>query len=200
MLLTELLALNSNRPEFTYVEAGRGSLHWTHLLSLAFPDLFGAMDPKVDFWGAGGWAWNERFGMADLFLAQNMGLLYSGALAAVTLAIGVARGWLWSREIRFFTIAAVLTAFYMFGWYTPVFRVMYELMPGVKLFRRPADATFVFGALIADHDGLYGASLADRRARATLLQRVDRARHRRRRSSASTMWLANTTVGVLLRR
>ena len=46
-----------------------------------FPDLFGAMDPKVDFWGAGGWAWNERFGLADLFLAQNMGLLYSGALA-----------------------------------------------------------------------------------------------------------------------
>ena len=37
----------------------------------------------------------------------------------------------------------------MFGWYTPVFRVMYEVMPGVKLFRRPADATFVFGALIA---------------------------------------------------
>ena len=42
-----------------------------------FPDLFGAMDPKADFWGAGGWAWNERFGLADLFLAQNMGLLYS---------------------------------------------------------------------------------------------------------------------------
>ena len=43
----------------------------------------------------------------------------------------------------------MLIAFYMFGWYTPVFRAMYELMPGVKLFRRPADATFVFGALIA---------------------------------------------------
>ena len=43
----------------------------------------------------------------------------------------------------------MLTAFYAFGWYTPVFRGMYELLPGVKLFRRPADATFVFGALIA---------------------------------------------------
>ena len=50
----------------------------------------------------------------------------------------------------------------MFGWYTPVFRAMYEVMPGVKLFRRPADATFVFGALIADPGGLPGASLADR--------------------------------------
>jgi len=28
-----------------------------------FADLFGAMDPKVDFWGAGGFAWNERFGL-----------------------------------------------------------------------------------------------------------------------------------------
>ena len=81
-MLTELLALRSNRPEFSFIEAGRGSLHWTHLLSLVFPDLFGAMDPKVDFWGAGGFAWNERFGMADLFLAQNMGLLYAGALVA----------------------------------------------------------------------------------------------------------------------
>src|SRR5947209_10884902 len=80
ILFTELLATDSNRPEISFFNAGRGSLHYTHLLSLMFPDLFGAMDPKVPFWGAGGFAWNERFGMADLFLAQNMGLLYAGAL------------------------------------------------------------------------------------------------------------------------
>src|SRR6185436_11696981 len=129
VLLTELLASDSNRPEFSFIEAGRGSLHWAHLLSLAFPDLFGAMDPKVDFWGAGGWAWNERFGLADLFLAQNMGLLYAGAVVPLLLILGTTRGWLWSREIRFFTIAALLTAFYAFGWYTPVFHGMYEVMP-----------------------------------------------------------------------
>ena len=43
----------------------------------------------------------------------------------------------------------MLTAFYMFGWYSPVFYGMYELMPGVKLFRRPADATFLLGGLLA---------------------------------------------------
>src|SRR5688572_18496323 len=149
ILLTELLALDSNRPEISLYNAGRGSLHYTHLLSLVFPDLFGAMDPKVNFWGPGGFAWNERFGMADLFLAQNMGLLYAGVLAAVLLVIGAVRGWLWSREIRFFVIAALLAAFYAFGWYTPVFQVMYELMPGVKLFRRPADASFVLGGMVA---------------------------------------------------
>src|SRR2546423_888887 len=54
-----------------------------------------------------------------------------------------------SREIRFFSIVALFAAFYAFGRYTPAFHVMYELMPGVKLFRRPADATFVLGAVIA---------------------------------------------------
>jgi hypothetical protein len=149
VLLTELLALRSNRPEFSFVQAGQGSLHPTHLLSLIFTDLFGAMDPKVDFWGAGGFAWNERFGMADLALAQNMSLLYSGALVPVVLVVGLCRRLLWSREIRFFAIALALVALYMFGRYTPAFHAMYELMPGVKLFRRPADATFVFGALVA---------------------------------------------------
>jgi hypothetical protein len=195
VLLTELLALNSNRPEFSFIEAGRGSLHWTHLLSLVFADLFGAMDPKVDFWGAGGFAWNERFGMADLFLAQNMGLLYAGALVPVVLVLGLARGLLWAREIRFFTVAALLIAFFMFGWYTPVFQVMYELMPGVKLFRRPADATFVFGALIAVMAGYLVHRWLTGLPRASMLQRcielglVIFA-------VAFTVWLAATTVGV----
>jgi hypothetical protein len=149
VIMTELLALDSNRPEFGFIDAGRGSLHPAHVLSLVFPDLFGAMDPTVDFWGPGGYAWNERFGMADLFLAQNMGLLYAGALVPVALIVGVTRGVLWSREIRFFAIATVLIALYAVGRYTPAFWAMYELLPGVKLFRRPADATFLLGALFA---------------------------------------------------
>jgi hypothetical protein len=192
VVMTELLALRSNRPEFTFIEAGRGSLHWTHLLSLMFADLFGAMDPKVDFWGAGGFAWNERFGMADLFLAQNMGLLYAGAIVPVVLIAGAVRGWLWSREVRFFTIAAVLIALYMFGWYTPAFRAMYEVLPGVKLFRRPADATFVFGALVAIMAGYAvhrwletaPASLLQRRIAAAMVLAV----------LTATIWLGSTTI------
>jgi len=195
ILFTELLAGDSNRPEFSFIEAGRGSLHWANLLSLVFADLFGAMDPKADFWGAGGWAWNERFGMQDLFLAQNMSLLYSGALAAVMLVIGASRGALWSREIRFFAVAALLTAFFMFGWYTPVFHVMYELMPGVKLFRRPADATFLFGALIV----IIAGYLVHR-----WLSDLPRATSRQRSIEFAiallilgfTIWLAVTTVGL----
>jgi hypothetical protein len=195
ILFTELLATDSNRPEISLFNAGRGSLHPTHLLSLVFADLFGAMDPKVPFWGAGGFAWNERFGMADLFLAQNMSLLYSGALAAVALVVGTTRGLVWSREIRFFTIAALLVAFYMFGWYTPVFHLMYELMPGVKLFRRPADATFVFGALVAIitgyvvHRWLASVAPASRFQRAIELAVAAFV-------VVFTIWLSATTVGL----
>ena len=195
VLLTELLALNSNRPEFSFIEAGRGSLHWTHLLSLAFADLFGAMDRNVDFWGAGGFAWNERFGMADLFLAQNMGLLYAGALVPVLLVAGLARGLLWSREIRFFSIAALLIAFFMFGWYTPVFHVMYELMPGVKLFRRPADATFVLGALVAIMAGYLVHRWLAGLPRATVVRRFIEP-GLVILIVAFTVWLAATTVGI----
>ena len=83
-------------------------------------------------------------------LAQNMGQIYAGALVVVTIvSFGILRGIAWSRDIRFFTIAAVLMLLFALGWYTPAFRVMYEVLPGVSLFRRPAGATFVFGAMIA---------------------------------------------------
>ena len=65
------------------------------------------------------------------------------------LGIGLVRGQLWAREIRFFTLAALLTLLYALGRYTPVFHFIYELLPGVALYRRPADATFVFCALLA---------------------------------------------------
>jgi hypothetical protein len=160
VLLTLLLAEGSNRPGFDFVSAGRGSLHPAHLLTLAFADLFGAADPAVPFWGPPSLAW----GSTDLFLAQNMGQLYLGALAVVAITgLGLARGLLWARDIRFFTIAAAVAILYGLGWYTPAFRVFYELIPGVTLYRRPADAAFLVGALLAVlggylvHRGLSGA-------------------------------------------
>jgi Dolichyl-phosphate-mannose-protein mannosyltransferase len=146
VLMTALLAADSNRPAIDYISAGRGSLHPAHLLTLFFADLYGAADPAVPYWGPPSMAW----GPTDLFLAQNMGQLYAGALPLVAIAgFGMIRGALWSREIRFFTIATALVLLYALGWYTPAFRAMYELLPGVAFFRRPADAAFPLGMLIA---------------------------------------------------
>jgi hypothetical protein len=191
LTLTELLALDSNRPEFGLVDAGRGSLHPAHLLSLVFPDLFGAMDPAIDYWGPGGFAWNERFGMADLFLAQNMGLLYGGAIVPVALVLGTTRGLLWSREVRFFSIATVLVALYAFGWYTPAFQAMYEVLPGVKFFRRPADATFVLGALFAILSGYVVHRVVAGLPPATTIQRIAE-RTIAGAVLAATLWLSAT--------
>jgi hypothetical protein len=144
--MTALLTADSNRTSIDYISAGRGSLHPAHALTLAFADLYGAADPNAEYWGPASYA----FGPTGLFLAQNMGQLYGGALPLVAiLGVGLARGVAWSRDVRVFTIAAVVVFLYGLGWYTPVFRLIYELVPGVNLFRRPADAAFVLGALLA---------------------------------------------------
>ncbi len=148
--LTALLAVDSNRPEVGYAIAIRGSLHPAHLMMLVFADLFGAADPKVDHWGPPSFPWHERFGSTDLFHAQNIGQLYMGATVAVAAAgFGIVRGYLWAREARFFAVAMALVLLYALGRHTPVFRVLYELLPGVSLYRRPADASFPFCALLA---------------------------------------------------
>jgi hypothetical protein len=148
--LTALLAAESNRPEIGFEFAGHGSLHPADLLMLAFADLFGASDFHRDFWGPPGFPWHAAFGDTELYTAQNVGQIYCGALVIVAvLGFGAVRGQMWARDIRFFAVAAALTLLYALGWYTPAFHFMYDLLPGVALYRRPADATFVFCALLA---------------------------------------------------
>ncbi len=150
VVMTTLLAARSNRPEISFASAAGGSIHPVHLLQLAFADLFGAMDPTIEYWAPESRIWDAAWGWPGLYLSQNMGLLYAGALTFfVIVAFGLVRGLAWAREIRFFTIAAGLVLLYALGAYTPAFRVMYDLMPAVDLYRRPADATFVLVALLA---------------------------------------------------
>ncbi len=150
VVLTALLAEASNRPVVSLEAAGRGSLHPVLLLMLVVSDLFGAADPNVVFWGPPSSGWREWMPATGLFLAQNVGQIYCGVLAMILLfGAGLARGLLWSRESRFFAAMLGLVLLYALGWYTPAFTAMYHLLPGVDLFRRPADATFILGLLIA---------------------------------------------------
>src|SRR5262249_15694020 len=154
LVLSALLAADSNRPIIGLERAGRGSLHPALLLMLAFADLFGAADPNVDFWGPPSLAWDAAMPPSGIALAQNVGEIYWGILAVVLiLGAGLGRGLLWAREIRVFPIPLGLILLYAFGWYTPAFRLMYEVLPGVDLFRRPADAAFIIGLLVAVQAG-----------------------------------------------
>ena len=145
ILMTILLAEVSNRPSIDLEGAGRGSLHPALLITAVVPHLFGAAGDMGDFWGPPSFVWEGT----GLFIAQNMGQIYVGALALLLLVIGTAKGWLWAKPAQFFFIALLVVIHYALGWYTPVFRFMYELFPGVSLYRRPADATFLIGALAA---------------------------------------------------
>ena len=144
--MTLLLAENSNRPEIDFIGAGKGSMHPASLITTVISDLFGQGDQGVDYWGPP----SKAFGVTDIYLAQNMGAIYTGALPIMAILLfGLARGWLFTREILYQTLAALFFVLYAVGWYTPAFRLFYDVLPGVDLYRRPADATFMIGFSIA---------------------------------------------------
>jgi hypothetical protein len=146
LALTLALAQQSNRPEISLVAAGRGSLPPWSFLTLLVSNIFGTDGPMDLFWGPQ----NESvWGPADNVLARNMNALYMGALPMIALIItGLARLQLFRREsIGQLFIAAVILC-YALGTYTPLFAVFYHI-PGVDLYRRPADATFPLCALLA---------------------------------------------------
>ncbi len=146
LLMTILFLMSSSRPSIEFAEATRGSLHPASLLTILFSDLYGAFDRAVPYWGPFSGTWNPK----EITLSQNMSQLYIGALPiALVLGLGLSRPLLRSREIRFYTGAALLMIFYALGSNTPFYRLLYDVVPGVALFRRPADATFLIGGLTA---------------------------------------------------
>ncbi|MGE0700496.1 MAG: hypothetical protein AB7O57_15470, partial [Hyphomicrobiaceae bacterium] len=145
VLMTVLLAAESNRPTIDFAGAGAGSLHPAQLVTLLVPQLFGAAGDMADYWGPPSFAWVGT----GLFTAQNVGQMYLGALPLLLVVGGILSGRLWDRDIRFFSLACAWALLYGLGWYTSAFRVMYDWLPGVSLYRRPADAVFVIGGLAA---------------------------------------------------
>lgn len=146
LLLTYLFLESSNRPEIALSEAVRGSLHPASLLTAVVPDLFGANDPTVSYWGPFSEWWDKN----ELTLSPNMGQMYLGTLPMLLiLTVGLLRGALWSREIRFYAIAAAALLVYALGNHTPAFSAFFHYVPGVSFFRRPVDAVFLVGALLS---------------------------------------------------
>ena len=197
VIATVLFTARSNRPEIAYAAAAPGSLHPVHFLQFVFADLYGAMRSNQNYWAPQSLIWDAAWGSPGLYLSQNMGLLYAGALTiAVVLSFGLIRALAWTREIRFFSIATFFVLLYALGGYTPAFRLMYEAMPGVKLFRRPADASFVLAGLIAIIAGyLVHRWLTDRVPPATYYQRMLEAACPAA-LIAGALFLAHSVVGI----
>ncbi|MGA7325921.1 MAG: hypothetical protein WBX25_15915 [Rhodomicrobium sp.] len=151
IILSFLFVLDSNRPEIPYAEAARGALHPASLLTAIVPDLYSVRGSQL-YWGPASADWRADW----LAISENMGEVYIGALPILLLlAVGIFRKQIWTREIRFFTIAAGCLLIYGLGRYTPLFPLIYYHFPGADLFRRPADATYALGAMGAVAAGYF---------------------------------------------
>jgi hypothetical protein len=153
VLMSAQWGAESNRTEITLFGAGGGSLHPAHLLTMAIGNLYGAAGMLANHCGPPSPTWGDT----GLFLARNMGVLYAGAIPFFLILATLCTGRAFSAEIRFVTVALAAMLVYALGWYTPLFQLFWNL-PGVSLFRRPADAVFVIGGLSAVLAG-YGAHL-----------------------------------------
>ena len=141
--LTLVLAEQSTRTEIDFEGAARGSLHPAALLTAFVANLFGADGPIQNFWGppeVSVWGGNYN-------LARNMANVYFGALPLVAfLGLGVLAGRVFCRDMAPFVISFVLMLLYALGDFTPFYKMIFGV-PGLDLFRRPADATFPLCAL-----------------------------------------------------
>ncbi len=160
MVMTLLLAADSNRPMITLSEAGKGSLHPWSLLTGIIPHLYGIARPLGDYWGPPSPDW----GPVDLYLARNMATFYFGILPVLGLLLlpflirfrprfatspaSLAAGQdAHRRDAIFLAVGFLLLMLYSLGRYTPFFAGTFLVIPGIDKFRRPADALFVACAL-----------------------------------------------------
>ncbi len=153
LLFTLLLAAQSNRPAIDLDGAFKGSLPPGSFFTLICANLFGVDGPLKDFWGPP----SQVFGTTDIYLARNMATIYLGALPLVALIASCGRRFFATAEIKFFAGALIVFVIYALGRYTPLFAILFHI-PGVDLWRRPADATFLIGFTLALLGG-YGLSL-----------------------------------------
>jgi len=140
------LAQNSNRPEFSYLDASWQSLHPFSLLTFFLPELYGALDGSVRHWGPASRIWGDE----NLMMHRGMLHMYSGILPVILICwLGIMKRQLLLPGTRFFVIASVIFLVYSLGRYTPLFGLLYDFAPGVDLFRRPSDGLFLYGFSIA---------------------------------------------------
>ncbi|WP_375459760.1 YfhO family protein [uncultured Enterovirga sp.] len=149
VLLTAQFLTTSTRPSFGFGVAAMGSLPPESLATILFANVFGSLRWTYDYWGPD-WhslsegTWTDR--------ATNY--LFVGTIPAVLILWhGLAGGRLLAREFRFFFWLGLVTLVYALGRYTPAFSFIFDSLPGVALYRRPADATFLINIVLAFSGG-----------------------------------------------
>jgi len=76
--------------------------------------------------------------------------LFIGTVPTVLILwIGLIRRHMLDKELKFTALMTLITVLFSLGRTTPVFEWIFDHVPGVALYRRPADATFAFNVCLA---------------------------------------------------
>lgn len=147
LLLTMQFASLSNRPTEVLGDALRGSLYPANFATIAIPNVFGTHSA---YWGPGAAT------LAEVDLTDDSeNYLFVGAVPALLLLwFGVGGHRFWQPGRRLMACAFTVSWLFMLGRYTPFYSLGFRFVPGIDLFRRPTDASFVFTiafAILAGH-------------------------------------------------
>lgn len=135
--MSELIGF-SLRPNVSYEVATSYSLHIQQLITFLMPDFYGRSDQTIwNYWGPGvreyGHFWETYVYVGVLPLL----------LAGVTLVMKR------ERIPWYFGVLAGLSLLLSLGGSTPVYRIVYEMIPGIDKFRAPARFGILFAFAIA---------------------------------------------------
>ncbi|HTV31613.1 MAG TPA: hypothetical protein VME69_00650, partial [Methylocella sp.] len=144
-LLTLQFLADSNRPGFPFGVAAVGSLAPVNLITLFAGNFFGSLDHLYDYWGPD-YDTMPRVDWTD----RAIDYLFIGAMPFLLIAWhGFAAGRLFARKALFLVILLLASLVYALGRYTPLFALAFDSIPGIALYRRPADATFLLNIALA---------------------------------------------------
>jgi len=144
-LLTLQFLHASNRPGIPFGVAVAGSLAPVNFMTLFVPDIFGSLNRPYDYWGPG----YEALAQAD-WTDRTINYLFIGTVPILLIVWhGLAAGRLFCRGTAYFGVLLAGASLYAVGRYTPIFGLAFDWIPGVSLYRRPADATFLINIALA---------------------------------------------------
>jgi hypothetical protein len=145
VLLTIQFLDESNRPGIAYGVAAAGSLAPVNLVTLLAPNFFGSLDRSYEYWGP-----NYVSMSKPDWTDRAVNYLFIGTLPILLVVWhGLVAGRLLERPIRFVLVVLVVALAFALGRYTPFFSAAFDWFPGVSLYRRPADATFLVNIAFA---------------------------------------------------
>jgi len=133
---------HSRRIQTTREAAGQTGRAWSSSFSMHPEEVMSLVVPEFAGNGAGGAAWAEGTYWGRNPLKDNHE--YAGLIVLLLAAasfVGARR-----RQLRwFFTGLGLLGLSFALGGHTPVWGLLYEIMPGIRLFRAPGMVAYLFG-------------------------------------------------------